>query len=79
MDNVTTESSVAEENKCAESEVLCLMRVGRNSDWLHLVDNTEVQFAKMLTSNLRLPSAKLRIQLLLKICSAFKGCIFCSI
>lgn len=45
MDNVTTDSSAAEEDECADSEVLCLMRVGRNSDWLRLMENTEVQFA----------------------------------
>ncbi|XP_076021540.1 E3 ubiquitin-protein ligase rnf8 isoform X2 [Genypterus blacodes] len=46
MDNLTTESSVAEEDECIESEAFCLMRVGRNSDWLHLVDNTEVTIGR---------------------------------
>lgn len=45
MDNVATDSSAAEEDECSDSEVLCLMRVGRNSDWLRLLENTEVQFA----------------------------------
>ncbi|XP_042359360.1 E3 ubiquitin-protein ligase rnf8 isoform X1 [Plectropomus leopardus] len=41
MDTLTTDSSAAEEeDEC--SEVLCLMRVGRNSDWLRLFDNTEI-------------------------------------
>ncbi|XP_019132578.2 E3 ubiquitin-protein ligase rnf8 isoform X3 [Larimichthys crocea] len=31
----------AEDEDCSDSEVLCLMRVGRNSDWLRLFDNTE--------------------------------------
>ncbi|XP_042247356.1 E3 ubiquitin-protein ligase rnf8 isoform X2 [Thunnus albacares] len=42
MDNVTTDSPAAEEDECGDSEVLCLMRVGRNSDWLRLLENTEI-------------------------------------
>lgn len=45
METVTTDSSAAEEDECSDSEVLCLMRVGRNSDWLRLFDNTEVKSA----------------------------------
>ena len=45
MDTVTTDSSAAEEDVYSDSEVLCLMRVGRNADWLRLFENTEVQFA----------------------------------
>ena len=44
MDNVATDSSAAEEDECADSEVLCLMRVERNRDWLRLFENAEVQF-----------------------------------
>ena len=44
MDNVAPDSSAAEEEDCLDSEVVCLMRVGRNSDWLRLSENTEVQF-----------------------------------
>ncbi|XP_049914515.1 E3 ubiquitin-protein ligase rnf8 isoform X1 [Epinephelus moara] len=43
MDTLTTDSSAAEEeDECSDSEVLCLMRVGRNSDWLRLYENTEI-------------------------------------
>lgn len=45
METVTIESSAAEEDECSDSEVFCLMRVGRHSDWLRLFENTEVQFA----------------------------------
>lgn len=45
MDNVTTDSAAADEDECSDSEVLCLMRVGENTDWLRLFENTEVQFA----------------------------------
>lgn len=47
MDGVTADSSAAEEDECADSVVLCLMRVGRNSDWLPLLENTEVLFANV--------------------------------
>lgn len=47
MANVTTDSPAAEEDECSDSEVLCLMRVGKNSDWLLLPENTEVQFANV--------------------------------
>ncbi|KAM7367742.1 hypothetical protein PAMP_014021 [Pampus punctatissimus] len=43
MDNVTTDSSAAEED---DSEVLCLMRVGKNSDWLRLHENTEISIGR---------------------------------
>ena len=36
---------MAEEDEASESEVLCLMRVGRNSDWLRFYENSEVQYA----------------------------------
>lgn len=45
MESESLESSVAEEDDCSDSEVSCLMRVGRDSDWLRLFENTEVQFA----------------------------------
>lgn len=51
MESVTTESCAAEEDECSDSEVLCLMRVGRNSDWLRLIENTEVL---MLANSLNL-------------------------
>ncbi|XP_051264226.1 E3 ubiquitin-protein ligase rnf8 isoform X2 [Dicentrarchus labrax] len=46
MEAVTTDSSAAEEDECSDSEVLCLMRVGRNSDWLRLFDNTEITIGR---------------------------------
>ncbi|XP_023270700.1 E3 ubiquitin-protein ligase RNF8 isoform X3 [Seriola lalandi dorsalis] len=46
MDNVATDSSVTEEDECSDSEVLCLMRVGRNSDWLRLFENTEITIGR---------------------------------
>lgn len=47
MESVTTDSAGAEEDDCSDSEVLCLMRVGKNSDWLRLFENTEVPFANV--------------------------------
>ncbi|XP_026174966.1 E3 ubiquitin-protein ligase rnf8 isoform X3 [Mastacembelus armatus] len=46
MDNVTTDSAAAEEDECSDREVFCLMRVGRNSDWLRLFDNIEVTIGR---------------------------------
>ncbi|XP_054618224.1 E3 ubiquitin-protein ligase rnf8 isoform X2 [Dunckerocampus dactyliophorus] len=42
MDKVASGSSVADEDESLDTEVICLMRVGRNSDWLRLFENTEV-------------------------------------
>lgn len=43
MEGAEVESCVTEEDDCPNrTEVSCLMRVGRNSDWLHLFRNTEV-------------------------------------
>lgn len=36
---------MAEEDDASNSEVPCLMRVGRNSDWLRFYENSEVQYA----------------------------------
>ncbi|KAM6992262.1 E3 ubiquitin-protein ligase rnf8 [Tautogolabrus adspersus] len=46
MDTVTTDSCAAEEDEGSDSEVLCLMRVGRNSGWLRLFDNTEITIGR---------------------------------
>ncbi|XP_067338785.1 E3 ubiquitin-protein ligase rnf8 isoform X2 [Channa argus] len=46
MDNVTTDSAAAEEDECSDSEVLCLMRVGKHSDWLRLFENTEITIGR---------------------------------
>ncbi|XP_068433873.1 E3 ubiquitin-protein ligase rnf8 isoform X2 [Clinocottus analis] len=63
METVTTNSSAAEEDDCSDSEVLCLMRVGRNSDWLRLFENTEVTIGRGLdvTHQLLSPSCPLMI------------------
>uniref|UniRef100_A0A3B5KXS9 E3 ubiquitin-protein ligase CHFR n=1 Tax=Xiphophorus couchianus TaxID=32473 RepID=A0A3B5KXS9_9TELE len=41
-EGVTTDCCSAEEDDCSDSEVLCLMRVGKTSDWLRLFENAEV-------------------------------------
>ncbi|XP_029281174.1 E3 ubiquitin-protein ligase rnf8 isoform X2 [Cottoperca gobio] len=63
MDTVTTDSSAIEEDVCSDSEVLCLMRVGRNSDWLRLFENTEITIGRGLdvTYQLLSPSCPLMI------------------
>ncbi|XP_019201171.1 E3 ubiquitin-protein ligase rnf8 isoform X3 [Oreochromis niloticus] len=48
MDKETAADCCAvEDDECPDSEVFCLMRVGRNSDWLRLFENTEVQLANI--------------------------------
>ncbi|XP_047430283.1 E3 ubiquitin-protein ligase rnf8 isoform X2 [Mugil cephalus] len=63
MDIATTDSGAAEEDECSDSEVLCLMRVGRNSDWLHLFENTEITVGRGadVTYQLMSPSCPLMI------------------
>ncbi|XP_034756814.1 E3 ubiquitin-protein ligase rnf8 isoform X1 [Etheostoma cragini] len=63
MDTVTTDSSAAEEDDSSDSEVLCLMRVGRNSDWLRLFENTEITIGRGVdvTHQLLSPSCPLMI------------------
>lgn len=46
METVKTDSSAAEEDECVDSEVLCLMRVGKTSDWLRLHDNTQISIGR---------------------------------
>ncbi|XP_041660546.1 E3 ubiquitin-protein ligase rnf8 isoform X2 [Cheilinus undulatus] len=46
METITTDSSAAEEDERSDSGVLCLMRVGRDSDWLRLFDNTEISVGR---------------------------------
>ncbi|KAG7222745.1 hypothetical protein INR49_026355 [Caranx melampygus] len=46
MESVATDSSVTEDDESSDSEVLCLMRVGRNSDWLRLFENTEISIGR---------------------------------
>ncbi|KAL3052327.1 hypothetical protein OYC64_004971 [Pagothenia borchgrevinki] len=63
MDTVTTDSSAAEEDVYSDSEVLCLMRVGRNADWLRLFENTEITIGRGLdvTYQVLSPSCALMI------------------
>uniref|UniRef100_UPI003AB082EE E3 ubiquitin-protein ligase rnf8 isoform X2 n=1 Tax=Centroberyx gerrardi TaxID=166262 RepID=UPI003AB082EE len=63
MDIVTSDSCAAEEDECANTEACCLMRVGRNSDWLRLLDNTEITIGRGLdvTYQLLSPSCPLMI------------------
>lgn len=63
MEAVTTEPSAAEEDEGSDSEVLCLMRVGRLSDWLRLFDNTEISIGRGMdvTYQLLSPSCPLMI------------------
>ncbi|XP_045917252.1 E3 ubiquitin-protein ligase rnf8 isoform X1 [Micropterus dolomieu] len=63
METVMTDSSAAEDDDCSDSEVLCLMRVGRNSDWLRLFDNTEITIGRGadVTYQLLSPSCPLMI------------------
>ncbi|XP_069030307.1 E3 ubiquitin-protein ligase rnf8 isoform X2 [Embiotoca jacksoni] len=56
MDHVTTDSCAAEEDECSDSEVLCLMRVGRNSDWLRLFENTEITIGRSVDVSYQLLS-----------------------
>lgn len=43
METTATDCSVAAGD--GPEEVSCLMRVGRNSDWLRFYENSEVQYA----------------------------------
>ncbi|XP_019953333.2 E3 ubiquitin-protein ligase rnf8 isoform X1 [Paralichthys olivaceus] len=64
MEGDAAGSSVAEDDECSRGpEVLCLMRVGRNSDWLRLLDNTEVTIGRGadVTYQLLSPSCPLMI------------------
>ncbi|XP_058470405.1 E3 ubiquitin-protein ligase rnf8 isoform X2 [Solea solea] len=64
MDGAVVGSSVAEEDECSDgSEALCLMRVGRNSDWLRLFENTEITIGRGVdvTYQLLSPSCPLMI------------------
>lgn len=43
MDNAKTDSNAAEDE---DTEVVCLMRVGKNSGWLRLIEKTEVTLGR---------------------------------
>ncbi|KAM4522113.1 E3 ubiquitin-protein ligase rnf8 isoform 2-T2 [Odontesthes bonariensis] len=58
MDSVTPDSCAAEEDECSDTEVLCLMRVGRNSDWLRLFENTEITVGRGVDVTYQLISPK---------------------
>lgn len=47
MESESLDSCVTVKDDCFDSEVSCLMRVGRDSDWLRLFENIEVQFANV--------------------------------
>ncbi|XP_041814717.1 E3 ubiquitin-protein ligase rnf8 isoform X2 [Chelmon rostratus] len=63
METVTADSSATEEDECSDSEVLCLMRVGKKTDWLRLFENTEVTIGRGMdvTYQLLSPSCPLMI------------------
>ncbi|XP_008311237.1 E3 ubiquitin-protein ligase rnf8 isoform X4 [Cynoglossus semilaevis] len=64
MEGAEVESCVTEEDDCPNrTEVSCLMRVGRNSDWLHLFRNTEITIGRGLdvTYQLLSPTCPLMI------------------
>ncbi|XP_077408049.1 E3 ubiquitin-protein ligase rnf8 isoform X2 [Vanacampus margaritifer] len=63
MAKVTTDSSTTDEDDSLDSDVVCLMRVGRNSGWLRLVENTEVTIGRGfdVTYQLLSPSCPLMI------------------
>uniref|UniRef100_A0A3P8R2I7 E3 ubiquitin-protein ligase CHFR n=1 Tax=Astatotilapia calliptera TaxID=8154 RepID=A0A3P8R2I7_ASTCA len=47
MDKETAaDCCAAEDDEYPDSEVFCLMRVGRNSDWLRLFENTEITIGR---------------------------------
>uniref|UniRef100_A0A3P9HR48 E3 ubiquitin-protein ligase CHFR n=1 Tax=Oryzias latipes TaxID=8090 RepID=A0A3P9HR48_ORYLA len=57
MESTTTESCSAEEEDSSDSEVACLMRVGKKSEWLRLFGNTEVTVGRGLNVTYQLLSA----------------------
>ncbi|KAM6915716.1 E3 ubiquitin-protein ligase rnf8 isoform 2-T2 [Xenentodon cancila] len=63
MESASADSCAAEEDESSDSEVFCLMRVGRNSDWLRLFGNTEISVGRGVdvTYQLLSPSCPLMI------------------
>uniref|UniRef100_A0A8C7WR43 E3 ubiquitin-protein ligase CHFR n=1 Tax=Oryzias sinensis TaxID=183150 RepID=A0A8C7WR43_9TELE len=57
MESTTTESCSAEEEDSSDSEVACLMRVGKKSEWLRLFGNTEVTVGRGVNVTYQLLSA----------------------
>ncbi|KAM9703769.1 E3 ubiquitin-protein ligase rnf8 isoform 3-T3 [Menidia menidia] len=58
MESVPTESCAAEEDECSDTEVFCLMRVGKNSEWLRLFENTEITVGRGVDVTYQLISPK---------------------
>ncbi|KAM9355855.1 E3 ubiquitin-protein ligase rnf8 isoform 2-T2 [Pholidichthys leucotaenia] len=46
MDATAADCCAAERDECGDSEVLCLRRVGSSSDWLRLVEKTEITIGR---------------------------------
>uniref|UniRef100_A0A1A7XBZ2 E3 ubiquitin-protein ligase CHFR n=1 Tax=Iconisemion striatum TaxID=60296 RepID=A0A1A7XBZ2_9TELE len=57
MDSATTDSCAADDDECSDSEVLCLMRVGKKSDWLRLFENAEITVGRGLDVTYQLLSS----------------------
>lgn len=49
-----TSPSTEDEDDVVENEIWCLQRVGKETDWLHLLENTEVTLAYSLARLLQL-------------------------
>ncbi|XP_061562983.1 E3 ubiquitin-protein ligase rnf8 isoform X3 [Cololabis saira] len=63
METASTDACATEEDESSDSEVFCLMRIGRSSDWLRLFDNTEISVGRGVdvTYQLLSPSCPLMI------------------
>uniref|UniRef100_A0A1A8CXM8 E3 ubiquitin-protein ligase CHFR n=1 Tax=Nothobranchius kadleci TaxID=1051664 RepID=A0A1A8CXM8_NOTKA len=57
MDSATADSCSAEDGECSDSEVLCLMRVGKKSDWLRLFEKAEITVGRGLDVTYQLLSS----------------------
>ncbi|XP_024147545.1 E3 ubiquitin-protein ligase rnf8 isoform X2 [Oryzias melastigma] len=57
MESTTTEACSVDEEDCSDSEVACLMRVGKKSEWLRLFENTEVTVGRGVNVTYQLLSA----------------------
>lgn len=66
MESVATYSSAAEGEDDAGADVSCLMRVGRDSDWLRFYENSEVQYANANVASWRPLSVSISTWWLLK-------------
>ncbi|RVE55715.1 hypothetical protein OJAV_G00228710 [Oryzias javanicus] len=57
MESTTPEACSVDEEDCSDSEVACLMRVGKKSEWLRLFENTEVTVGRGVNVTYQLLSA----------------------